>query len=446
MREVSVRTLVNPQNGRIARYVVLALPFVLIFLAVVPDSLSYPGLRVVVSERFARSDFSTQFFTLASLVGALLALPLIAPLRRYPIGRVILVAGVLQGIVIGAMAAPVSWWGLLVLRTVQGGFDLLTLAILTGAAVRATGGTGRTFGIIGSVIMAGLACGFAFGGIVAGVAPSLIFPLASILALLLGLGGLVFAVMSSNEHAQLAPKKATSAQTRMVGLACNAGDRFLAGVSTVILPLLLAGAFGISTGSIGLIMGVPLFMAVFGGLLAGILVDAVGVGRVRAVGCAIYGGGLLLLVTGSGDWTYILIATIAMGLGVTAILPTALLLGTQSDASGRDPAVIARIQAGGQGGYIVGVLGAAGMTAYLGQATSGIIVLAVGLYFVWNGFWLVLAWQVTNVSSRQLLTSDAQNVQDGERASRVRRVLGPGKASSRPVPPRRRSSVTPSGD
>jgi hypothetical protein len=352
---------------------------------------------------------------------------------------VILIAGVSQAIVIGLMAAPVSWWGLLVLRTVQGGFDLLTLAILTGAAARATGGTGRTFGIVGSAIMAGLACGFGFGGAIAGWAPWFIFPLASILALMMGLGGLFLAVMTHNEHAEATPKRTGWSQTRAVGLACNAGDRFLAGVSTVVLPLLLAGAFGISIRTIGLIMGVPLLMAVCGGVLAGFAVDALGAGRVRAVGCAVYGAGLLVLVTGTGDTAIVVVGTTAMGLGITAVLPTAMVLGTQTDGTAGDPAVIGRIQAGGQVGYIVGVLGAAGMTAYLGQATSGIIVLAVGLYLAWNGFWLVLGWH-----SAQKPATSSQQAQwplEEERSFRARRVQAPGSASARPAVARRRPSV-----
>lgn len=416
------------------------LPFFLVFLAVVPDALSYPGLRVVVSERFARSDSSSQLFLLAALVGAFAALPCIVWVRRFSTGRVVLVAGVLQAIVVGMMAAPVSWWGLLVLRTVQGGFDLLTLALLTGAAVRASGGTGRTFGIIGAVIMAGLGCGFGFGGAIAGIAPWFIFPLMSILALLLGLGGLLLARSTQGEHVQATPKRAHSTQTRAVGIACLAGDRFLSGVSMAILPLLLTGALGISTALNGIVMGLPLGMAAFGGLFAGLLVDAFGAGRVRAVGCVIYGAGLLLLVSGIGESAMIVIATVAMGIGITAILPTAFVLGTKSDDSGGDPAVIGRIQAGGQVGFIVGVLGAMGLTVYFGQASSTIIVLAVGFYLAWNGFWLVLGWQSTQEDPAIELSAD--RAPQAGRSARPRRIQPPAQGATRPsVMPHRRPAV-----
>jgi MFS family permease len=356
-------------------------------IAVLPDALAYPGLKAVISERFGQSDASTQLFSIAALLGAFLALPVLRQVRHLSTGRLIFIAGIAQALVVGAMALPISWGVMLGLRVFQGGFDLFTLAILTGAAAQTLGGTGRTFGVVGSAIMAGLACGFGLGGFLAGISPIIVFPVGAALALALGIGGLAL----QNMPRQKARGERVRATRSLVGGIAFAGsDRFLAGVSTVVLPLLLADSLGLELRTIGLVMGLPLLMAVFGGVLAGLVVDRYGAARTRLIGSAAYGVGLALLVLGRGEIVPLLLATVLMAIGITALLPTALVLGTRRDGTASDAAVVGRIQMGGQAGYIVGVLGATAMAAVVGNASIGIILLAVGVYLVWNCGWLWL--------------------------------------------------------
>jgi MFS family permease len=368
----------------------------LLVLAVLPDALSYPGLKVVISERFGQSDASTQYFSLAALFGAFLALPILRRVRHLPLSRLILIAGIAQALVVGAMALPISWGVLLCLRMFQGGLDLFTLAILTGAVARSLGGTGRTFGIVGSAIMGGLACGFGLGGFLAGISPLLVFEIGAVLALVMGIGALAIQTQPSPE--QSLPVKVRMTRTLIGGIAFAGSDRFLAGVSTVVLPLLLADTLGLDLRTIGLVMGLPLLMAVFGGVLAGLCVDRYGVGRVRLLGSVAYGLGLAVLVVGGGGITSLLFATAFMALGITALLPTALVLGTRRDGTSSDAAVVGRIQMGGQAGYIIGVLGASAMTAVIGSASISIVLLAVGVYLTWNGGWLLYDWRSMSAS------------------------------------------------
>lgn len=364
-------------------------PLGLLFLAVLPDTLPYPGIKTVVSERFNRSDPETQLFILASLLGALFAIPVLRMVRNTPPALVILCAGLLEAVVIGAMAFSIPWWALIALRLIQGGFDLLTLAILVGIIARGIGSTGKTFGLVGSLIMAGLACGFPIGGIIASTHPDFVFPASALCAGLLGLGGYLLSWEKVSEPES--PKKSHLADEGLaitVGMACNASDRFLAGISTVILPLLLAGSLGMNEQNIGIVMGAPLMMAVLGGFFAGIVVDRFDASFIRVIGCTLYAIGLSMLVLGAGMTVVVIIATGLMGFGITTILPTPLVIGTQNSGPDVDSETIGRIQVGGQIGYIVGSLTGAGMTVIAGSTMPVMIVIAAGLYLAWNGFWL----------------------------------------------------------
>lgn len=370
-------------------------PIALLFVAVMPDTLPYPGLDVVIKERFGLSDSSSQLFAVASLCGALLALPLLRRVRHLPTGRLILVAGVAQAVVVGAMALPVSWSLMLVLRGVQGGFDLFTLAVLTGAATRMLGGTGRTFGIIGSTIMAGLACGLGLGGVLAAFSPTSVFIVGGVVALVMGVSGLVLDGVTATRKT---PARVHMTRSLVQGIACAGSDRFLAGMTTVILPLLLADTLGLDLRLIGMVMGLPLLMAVFGGVGAGMAVDRFGALRVRAIGCVAYGLGLALLVSGGGTMISLVLATALMGLGITSILPTSLVLATRFDGTASDSAVIGRVQMGGQLGYFVGGLTAFGLTALFGGATSGVVLIGAAAYLVWNVGWLRFGGTSSEVS------------------------------------------------
>ena len=365
-------------------------PFALVILATLPDAMSYPGLKKVVSLRFGQSDASTQLFTICALAGALLVIPFMGQIRRLSPRRVIVLTGILQAMVVGAMAASVPWWTLLVLRGVQGAFDLISLAVLTAMAARLNGGSGRTFGLLGSAIMAGLAMGFTSGGIISSIDPSMVFPIAAGFALLMGFAGIALPNVELDEGRPRLRLVGAIDRNLATGLALSASDRFLPGITTVVLPLLLAGALGMDDRAIGMVMAAPLLVAVIGGMLAGILVDRFGAVPIRAVGCANYGGGLLLLMIGHDVFPLVVVSTLLTGIGVTLIMPTALSIGTSRGRTSDDPAVAGWIQAGGQVGYIIGIIGGAGITLMMGGTTVSIIVLAVGVYLAWNAAWMAM--------------------------------------------------------
>ncbi len=388
-------------SGRVIPKVIA--PLGLLFLAVLPDTLPYPGITSVVSERFNRSDPETQIFILAALLGALFAIPVLRMVRNKPPALVILCAGLMEAVVIGAMALDIPWWVLIALRLIQGGFDLLTLAVLVGIIAKFLGSTGKTFGLVGSLIMAGLACGFPIGGIIASIDPQLVFPASAICAGILGVGG-CFLSWEKYSEAEL-PVQSNSADEGLaitVGMACNASDRFLAGISTVILPLLLAGALGMSAQNVGIVMGAPLLMAVLGGFFAGMIVDRFDASFIRVIGCTFYAAGLVALVLGVDVTGVVIAATVMMGFGITTILPTPLVIGTQNSSGDVDSETIGRIQVGGQIGYIVGSLTGAGMTIIAGSTMPVMIIIAAGLYLAWNGFWLAFGIRFAKNTSQAI--------------------------------------------
>jgi MFS family permease len=133
-------------------------------------------------------------------------------------------------------------------------------------------------------------------------------------------------------------------------------DRCLSAIVSTSLPILLASGFNVASTTLGIALaGMFLSLAVFSPPV-GILADRVGGGKIRLVasimcGFALSGLGLMAWLPPS----IILVPCLLLyGVGAAGLMPSAFLVAVRSDASNL---VFGSIQAAGQLGYAVGVLG-----------------------------------------------------------------------------------------
>lgn len=367
-------------------------PWMLLVLAVVPDALPYAGLKSLISDRFNQGDSSTQLFAVAALIGAVCVVPFLKRVRRVSPRRVMFAAATLQACVVLPMALPVSWEQILVLRGVQGAFDLLTLAVLTTVIADRSSSMGRAFGGSSAAIMIGLAVGLGAGGWLAGTGTTTVFIVAGITSLVLAGASLTL----PKTYTEPTRARATRRITRrlLTGTALAASDRLFSGAMILSLPLLLAATGEVSTTVVGLTLALPLAFPAIGGYLAGIVVDRIGPLPVRGVGVACAAGGLGVMAVASGSVTVLLFAAVLVGIGVTLTLPTAQVITVGTHAHQAPLLSIGTLQAAGQIGHLTGIGLIMLLTAAAGSVTSGVLLWTVGIYVAWNGIFMGHVWRM----------------------------------------------------
>ena len=369
---------------------------VLLALAAVPDVLPYAGLKTVIGERFQVGDAQTQLFALAALLGALFAVPLLARTRRASPRAIFALAAITQAIVIASMAFPIDWWLLLVLRGIQGGADLLLLAILVTLVASSGRATGRGFGAAGAAIMIGLALGLIAGGVLAANAATVIFPAATVVSL-----GLAVASWGL----PMAPLAASGSRTSalrdrriVAGGAFAASDRMISGMLTASLPLLLVAAYGTSSTMIGIVLAAPLLACAIGGYASGAFVDRVGALPVRLLGVPLQVLGVAMIIFSNGTMSMLVVGALVLALGAALLLPTSLVIGAGLRPKDVGADAVGGIHAIGQAGHLIGVVLVIGSTAYLGEVTASAVVAILAAYLVWNGIWLLRARALASMS------------------------------------------------
>src|SRR5690606_26922672 len=103
----------------------------LIFLAGLPDAMVPPVLEGLFVERYGVSDAAAHWFMAVNLVGAVLTLPALAALRRlWPPAAILAGAAFANAAMLAIMAQPIGFIQSLILRVVEGGADLMVLAVL----------------------------------------------------------------------------------------------------------------------------------------------------------------------------------------------------------------------------------------------------------------------------------------------------------------------------
>src|SRR5690606_3770075 len=102
------------------------------------------------------SDAAAHWFMAVNLVGAVLTLPALAALRRlWPPAAILAGAAFANAAMLAIMAQPIGFIQSLILRVVEGGADLMVLAVLFDLVAKAGPAEtrGRRFGLAGTVLL-----------------------------------------------------------------------------------------------------------------------------------------------------------------------------------------------------------------------------------------------------------------------------------------------------
>ena len=216
----------------------------LIGLATMPDAIVPIALKSAVVDRWHVSMSMATWFAAASLLGAVLVLPMLRVLdRRFSPGWTIAWASIFNAVVLAVMSASIDLGTAMVLRVIAGGMDMVTLAVLLGLLERGDPDrSGHRFGPASMAIMVGLAVGFGFGGMLAKELGGQIFLVGAAFSVLLavaagGTGGLL-----KGEAVQRQPR--TRSVRYWPALAFGFADRGISAIVTVPVTLFLISDAG----------------------------------------------------------------------------------------------------------------------------------------------------------------------------------------------------------
>ena len=334
---------------------------VLLGVSAIPDAMVVPVLKELTMDRFGVTQGSAHLFMAVNLLGALLAVGILALLnRRFSSSTLVMSSAALSAVLMGSMATTSSWSAMLVLRCLEGGTDLVLLAIPL-RLIAASGRQNRYAGRIGAgftVMMVSLAIGAGIGGgIGQQSAVMVLWSGAAIMAVLFLIAAIVRGTIDNvprsprpePHHCPLIPKE-------WLGAGFLALDRGLAALVSTSLPILLASGFAIGSVTLGIALaGMFLALAIFAAP-AGILADIYGGYRIRLIAATMCG--IALTALGLMAWLPPVVVLppclLVYGVGAAGLMPSAFSTAVRSDASNL---VFGSLQAAGQAGYAVGVLG-----------------------------------------------------------------------------------------
>ncbi len=333
----------------------------LLGIAAIPDAMVVPVLKELTVDRFGVSDGTAHLFMAVNLLGALLAVALLALLnRRFSSSTLVIASAVLSSIFMAGMALSTSWWCMLVLRCFEGGTDLVLLAVplrliaASGLKERYAGRMGAGF----TVIMVSMALGVGIGGGFGSQSPVAVLWLGSATMLALSLIALKMRRIVDNvpRSPRPDPHMCPLIPKEWLGASFLALDRGLAALVSTSLPILLASGFNVGAVTLGVALaGMFLSMAVFAAPI-GILADIYGGNRIRFIAALL--SGVSLAGLGLMAWlppVVVLPPCLLMyGVGAAGLMPSAFSAAVRPEASNL---VFGSLQAAGQGGWALGVLG-----------------------------------------------------------------------------------------
>jgi MFS family permease len=337
--------VVGRQAGRAPGYrsPVQRLVCLLIFLSALPDAMVVPVLKDLCVDRYGVTRTEAQAFLLVNLLGAAAAIGVVARLQRTvePV-RLLIVASLLDALLIACLWLPLGWPGTMAIRALEGVPDAITFGVLMQLLGRTvTGSVAGRLGLGSMVLLGGVGCGMAIGGLAA----KLMGPGSERVVFVLGAGssGLVAVLaaarprlLQGNGEARPVPTAKAlggiagpdraNAVPAWVVLAMALVDRATGGVLTGTLSLFLAGFFAYDASERGWMVGLPLLAMAVGAWPAGLLAQRVGTLRVRLWAGGIYAMALAA-VPFVGDAQPALVGVLAvLGLAGSALLPTSLAL------------------------------------------------------------------------------------------------------------------------
>jgi len=339
----------------------LSVGCMLLGLAAIPDAMVVPVLKELTVDRFGVGEGTAHLFMAVNLLGALLAVAVLALLnRRFSSSTLIIVAAMGSCLLMVGMATSTTWWGMLSLRCIEGGTDLILLAVPL-RVIAAAGSRERYAGRIGAgftVIMLSLALGAGIGGGLGEESATVVLWTGAIIMLILTLIAVIVRRTVDNvpcsprptpHHCPLIPKE-------WLGACFLALDRGLAALVSTSLPILLYSGFAIGSMTLGFALaGMFLALAIFATPI-GILADIYGGYRVRLIAAVLCGVSLAGL--GLMAWLPPVVVLppclLVYGVGAAGLMPSAFSVAVRPEASNL---VFGSLQAAGQLGYGIGVLG-----------------------------------------------------------------------------------------
>ena len=366
-----------------------------VFLLMLPETLPVPVLRGLVVERFGIRDGLAALFMAANMVGALLAAPLVA-LRVERTGRRRTLAWtllLLDAALMQAMAHPRDYGSFLLLRTLEGAVHIGALTLLMSLVTDAAGERrGRALGCLGAGLTLGVATGAAIGGVLGKHDPLRTLHVASVL--LLAAGALAAWLLPPDR----APSQRPGLRTMLHSLRHEHGmraplcvafvERFTVGFFTTGFPLMLTSVHDLPRPQVGMLLAAFLFPFALLSWPFGRLAESWSRPGMTAIGCAVYGIGVMLVGAASPTQLWLLMPVLGVSSAVLFV-PSLLWLLEAAPSLGRTTA-IASFHAAGSLGFLLGplccgqllVLGGSGDGGYgyvLAFAVAGLTALASAL-------------------------------------------------------------------
>jgi len=376
-------------------------PFVvgclLLGVAAIPDAMVVPVLKGLTVDRFGVSEGIAHLFMAVNLFGALLAVGILALLnRRLPSSILLLSSTLLSACMMVGMATTSSWVAMLIFRCLEGGADLVLLAIPL-RLIASAGDVHRYGGRIGAgftVMMVALAIGAGIGGGLGRDSEEVVlWAGAGIMSIMMLIVAIVSRTVDNVPRSpRQEPSKCPLIPMEWLGAGFLALDRGLAALVSTSLPILLVSGFAIGSVTLGVALaGMFLSLAIFAAP-AGILADYYGGMKIRAIAAVMCGASLAGL--GLMMWLPPVVVLppclLVYGVGAAGLMPSAFAAAVRPEASNL---VFGSLQAAGQGGYAIGVLGgllAISIVSIPADAMLSWMFPLVGLFFIiLNGMLLI---------------------------------------------------------
>jgi MFS family permease len=280
----------------------------LICLQMLPATMISPAIRPLFAETHKGAEGAMQAFMALSMLGGILATPLLArvrPLMRHPT-RFAGVLCLIDGLLLAAMSLPIATSTVLGLRLLDGAAHVSASTVLMSEAARfgRSIGNGRAMGLAGGGIMLAIAFGSALGGGLLTLGPRAPFAASALLSFA------VAALLALRPSApELEPEAASEAGIGMRQLAVPISaafvERFTVGCLVVTFALFAHRGFGLSDAAVGLHFAaftIPFALLMYP---VGRLSDSVPRSSILGLGGVAYSLSLLGLGYASAQWLWL---------------------------------------------------------------------------------------------------------------------------------------------
>lgn len=334
----------------------------LLFLSALPDAMVVPVLRQLLVDRYDVGIGAAHLFMCTNLIGAALAIGLLAKLRHLPPMYLIAGASLLNAVLLAVMALPIGFAPTLAVRFVEGAADLAVYGALFNYLAQAgpSATRGRRMGAAATVMMLGIACGIGVGGVVAATQATLSLWLGSVACIAVTLVAVLTLSRSSgvrrDDHAQPSPP-ASEEQSRSPlwpALVMMFSDRAAAGILSTTVPLYFASVLNLPAHVTGALIGSAMLMTALSAWPSGFLAEKIGCRSIRLIAGIAYAGSLAIVPTTSAQYWFPALATmIVLGLAGGMLFASSLMIVCQA---GKGAAGIAAYHTAGNAGFLVGPL------------------------------------------------------------------------------------------